>query len=73
MFLEFYPDKSYDDYATAATMPAVVKDIIVQMTANYLIENFKAGNPILDPDGTMMYVKGVPWVETSLPEDVVLE
>lgn len=74
MFLEFYPDKSYDDYSTASTMPNVVKDIIVQMTANYLIENFRAGNPILDSDdGTMMWVKGVPWDETSMPEDVVLE
>ena len=73
LFLELYPDKTYDDYSTSSTMPAVVKDIIVQMTANYLIDNFKNGNPILDPNGTMMWVKGVPWDETSLPEDVVLE
>ena len=73
MFLEFYPDKSYDDYTTTDTLPMVVQSVIVEMTANYLIENFRAGNPILDPDGTMMWVQGVPWEETSLPEDVVLE
>ena len=73
MFLEFYPNKSYDDYSTTSTLPTVVQNIIVEMTANYLIENFRAGNPITDPDGTMMYVKGVPWDETSMPEDVVLE
>ena len=74
MFLEFYPDKSYDDYSTTSTLPMVVQSVIVEMTANYLIENFKAGNPILDPDGTMMWVDaGLPWEETSLPEDVVLE
>lgn len=73
LMLELYPDASYNDYDYKETMPTVKQNIISEALANYLMENFKAGNPITDPDGTMMYCKGITaWEETSRPEDVIL-
>lgn len=73
LMLVVYPDATFSDYENNETMPTIKMAIIAEEMAKYLINSFKSGNPITDEDGTMMYVKGVPWQETAMPEDVVIE
>lgn len=72
LMLEVYPDASYNDYENRETMPTVREKMIAEALASHLIASFKAGKPITDPDGTMMYCNGVPWTEEAMPDDVVL-
>ena len=64
-----------DDF-TSAKMPSARAQAITTTAAKDLIEKAKAGNPILDDDGTMMYVSYVSslggqyaWAPFTKPED----
>lgn len=72
LMLSQYPDATLSDYENNDTMSTTRMTVIAEKMANYLIEQFKLGNPITDPDGTMMWFKGVPWEDEAMPEDVVI-
>lgn len=52
---------SYADFESTQTMPTVRQLLIARQTAEYLIAQFNAGTPVLEDDGRLMYVTGVPW------------
>lgn len=72
LMLSLYPDATLSDYENNDTMSITRMTVIAEKMANYLIGQFKLGNPITDPDGTMMWFKGVPWEDEAMPEDVVI-
>ncbi len=73
LMLKVYPDATLADYEDSDKMSTIRMAVIAEKMANYLINQFKSGNPITDLDGTMMWFKGVKWEETAMPEDVVIE
>ncbi len=70
LFLELYPDAKPDDYELNTTMPAARMKVIAEKTAKYLKKKKEEGTPVLDEDGTVMYVQGVNWAAGTLPEDL---
>lgn len=52
---------TYDEFTNPSTMPNVRVQVINQMMKAYLISQFNSGNPILEDDGRLMWVMGVPW------------
>ncbi len=64
------------DYQTTATMPNARQEAIEQTMALYVLEKAKAGDPVLDEDGTMMYFMAIStldpsaaWAPFTKPED----
>lgn len=64
------------DYQSASTMPRVRQTAIGQLLAKYLLEKAAAKDPVLDEDGTMMWVSAVKdlggssaWSPFTKPED----
>lgn len=70
LMLELYPDAKPDDYESLTTMPTVRMSVIAEKVAKYLIEMAGLGTPVLDEDGTVMWIKGVSWAKGTLPEDL---
>ena len=73
LILRLYPDVPYDAFSALVTVPFIMQNIINEIVSNYLVEQFRAGNPITDADGTLMWFSNVPWEESSMPGDVVLD
>ena len=52
---------SYSDFESTKTMPIVLQQLIARQMAAHLVTQFNAGSPVLEEDGRLMYVTGVPW------------
>lgn len=54
-------DLSYEDFDSSETMPTIRVGVINQVMRTYLIKEYDAGRPVLEEDGRLMWVMGVPW------------
>jgi len=52
---------SYSDFGSASTMPSVLIALIGDECARYLIKKYAENDPVLEDDGRLMYIGGVPW------------
>lgn len=52
---------TYADFGSTTTMPSVRSSLIASEGGKYLLEQFNAGNPILEDDGRLMFIGSVPW------------
>lgn len=52
---------SYIDFASRETMPTVLINLIMREMARYLQHRYDAGNPVLEDDGRLMFIRGVSW------------
>ncbi len=54
-------DLTYADFSSTVTMPTVRSGLVASECAQYLIERFNAGDPVLEDDGRLMFIGNVPW------------
>lgn len=52
---------TYNDFQSTETMPSVLQRIITQKMSRVLIERYNAKTPVLEDDGRLMWISGVPW------------
>ena len=55
---------SYIDFSSQETMPMVKINLITREMALYLQRQYDLGNPVLESDGRLMFIKGVSWTST---------
>ena len=55
---------TYDMFLSTATMPTTRITVLGQQMAAYLTNQFNNGTPVLEDDGRLMWVMGVPWNST---------
>lgn len=58
-----------DEY-TQDLMPSQRANMIAEMVAKYLLAEKEKGTPVLEEDGTVMYIKGVSWSEGITPDQL---
>lgn len=56
-----FPDLTYEDFQSPVTMPTVMQQVIANVMSAKLQKLYKAGEPILEKDGRLMYFSGVTW------------
>ena len=54
-------DLTYTDFSSTETMPSILTGLIASTCAQYLVEQFDMGTPILEDDGRLMFIGNVPW------------
>lgn len=52
---------TYLDFCDDVTMPQARMNAIQNYMKLYLIEKYEAGDPLIEDDGRLMWVQGVPW------------
>lgn len=51
----------YTQFENRENMPTALINLVTREMASYLQDKFNAGEPVLEKDGRLMYVKGVTW------------
>ena len=59
--LEHFPELTYEDFASAATMPIARQRSIANVIAGYLTAAYNAKEYVLEDDGRLMWVMGCGW------------
>lgn len=59
--LKEFPELTYEDFMSTATMPTSKQRVISNKMANKLQSLYDAGTPILENDGRLMWFLGVSW------------
>lgn len=52
---------SYIDFGSRESMPTVLINLITREMAIYLQARYNAGEPVLEDDGRLMFIRGVSW------------
>ncbi len=52
---------TYNDFMSTTTMPLIKQMLTYQTVGRYLIQQYNNHTPILEVDGRLMFIDGVPW------------